>query len=158
MKKSFVFIFRQGPTRLSDEDQKQRTEEVRDWALEQIKQGRNLEPRVLGDESYRLEEDAHNQSDDGTVVALNFIEATDINEAVSIARHIPACVMASGSKCDPGWIHAARNRDSSISFAAPWACVLRSKGDYESSSFFADRRTVVCSATHRYGYCRSTKQ
>jgi hypothetical protein len=89
LKKSFVFIFRQGPTRLSDEDQKQRTEEVRDWALEQIKQGRNLEPRVLGDESYRLEEDARNQSDDGTVVALNFIEATDITEAVSIAKTHP---------------------------------------------------------------------
>jgi hypothetical protein len=89
MKKSFVFIFRQGPTRLSDEEQKQRTEEVRGWALEQIKQGRNLEPRVLGDESYRLVEDARNQSDDGTVVALNFIEATDITEAVSIAKTHP---------------------------------------------------------------------
>jgi hypothetical protein len=53
MKKSFVFIFRQGPARLSDEEQKQRTEEVRGWALEQIKQGRNLEPRILGDECYR---------------------------------------------------------------------------------------------------------
>jgi hypothetical protein len=89
MKKSFVFIFRQGPARLSDEEQKQRTEEVRGWALEQIKQGRNLEPRILGDESYRLGEDARNKSDDGTVVALNFIEATDIREAVSIAKTHP---------------------------------------------------------------------
>ena len=89
MKKSFVFIFRQGPTRLSDEEQKQRTEEVRGWAFEQIKQGCNLEPRILGDESYRLGEDARNRSDDGTVVALNFIEATDISEAVSIAKTHP---------------------------------------------------------------------
>src|SRR5215813_936804 len=89
MKKSFVFIFRQGPTRLSDEEQKQRTEEVRGWALEQIKHGRNLEPRILGDESYRLGEDARNERDDGTIVALNFIEATDISEAVSIAKTHP---------------------------------------------------------------------
>ena len=83
MKKSFVFIFRQGRTRLTDEEQKQRTEEVRGWALEQIKQGRNLGPRILGEESYRLVEDARNYGDDGTAVALNFIEATDIHEAVS---------------------------------------------------------------------------
>ena len=89
MKKSFVFIFRQGATRLTDEEQKQRTEEVRDWALEQIKQGRNLEPCILGEQSYQLAEDARNKGDDGTVVALNFIEATDINEAVSIAKTHP---------------------------------------------------------------------
>ena len=89
MKKSFVFIFRQGPTRLSDEEQKQRTEEVRGWAIEPIKHGRNLEPRILGDESYRLGEDARNKSDDGTVVALNFIEAIDISDAVDIANPHP---------------------------------------------------------------------
>ena len=89
MKKNFVFIFRQGPTRLSDEEQKQRTQEVRGWALEQMKQSRNLEPRILGDESYRLGEDARNKGDDGIVVALNFIEATDISEAVSIAKTHP---------------------------------------------------------------------
>jgi len=89
MKKHFVFIFRQGPARFSDEEQERRTEEVRHWALEQIKQGRNLEPRILGDESYRLGEDAPNKGDDGIVVALNFIEATDISEAVSIARTHP---------------------------------------------------------------------
>jgi hypothetical protein len=88
MEKHFVFIFRQGPARFSDEEQERRTEEVRHWALEQIKQGRNLEPRILGDESYRLGEDAR-QGDDGIVVALNFIEATDISEAISIARTHP---------------------------------------------------------------------
>ena len=89
MKKSFVFIFRQGPIRLTDEEQKQRTEEVRDWALEQIKQGRNLEPCILGEESYLLAEDAPNGGDDGTVAALNFIEATDIREAANIAKTHP---------------------------------------------------------------------
>src|SRR5215813_6908403 len=89
MKKSFVFIFRQAPTGLSEEEQKQRTEEVRGWALEQIKHGRNLEPRILGDESYRLGEDARNKVDDGTIVALNFIAATDISEAVSIVKAHP---------------------------------------------------------------------
>ena|SRR5215831_7635059 len=89
MKKHFVFIFRQGPARFSDEEQERRTEEVRHWALEQIKQGRNLEPRTLGDESHRLGEDARNEGGGGIVVALNFIEATDISEAVSIAKTHP---------------------------------------------------------------------
>src|SRR5215470_17167587 len=89
MKKHFVFIFRQGPARFSDEEQERRTEEVRHWALEQIKQGRNLEPRILGDESYRLGEDAGNKRDDAIVIALSFIEATDISEAVGIARTHP---------------------------------------------------------------------
>ena len=88
MKKSFVFIFRQGSRKLSDEEQKRRTEEVRTWALEQIKQGRNLEPRVLSADTFRLGEGA--DSDSGApVIALNFIEAADLNEATSIAQTHP---------------------------------------------------------------------
>jgi hypothetical protein len=89
MKGRFVFIFRQGSRRLSNEEQKRRTEEVRAWALEQNKQGRNLEPRVLGEESQRLGEAAGNQGTDGLVVALNFIEAADLGEAVRIAETHP---------------------------------------------------------------------
>jgi hypothetical protein len=89
MRKTFVFIFRQGSRTLSAEEQKQRTEEVRAWALEQIKQGRNLEPRVLGNESYRLGEQTSEDKGDGVVIALNFIEANDLAEAVSIAKTHP---------------------------------------------------------------------
>ena len=48
MKKPFVFIFHNGSRKLSEEEEKRRTGEVRSWALHQIKEGRGLEPRMLG--------------------------------------------------------------------------------------------------------------
>ena len=88
MKGSFVFIFRQGSRKLSEEEQKRRTEEVRTWALGQIKQGRKLEPRVLSPDTSRLGEGA--DSDSGApIVALNFIEAADLNDAIGIAKTHP---------------------------------------------------------------------
>ena len=88
MGQSFVFIFRQGIRKLSEEENKQRTEEVRGWALEQLKKNRNFEPRVLGDEGQRLgNEPAH--ANDGNVIALNFIEATNFEEALQIAKSHP---------------------------------------------------------------------
>lgn len=54
MKESFVFIFRQGSRKLIEEEQRRRTEEVRNWALRQIEENRGLDPRVLGQESARL--------------------------------------------------------------------------------------------------------
>jgi len=47
MKGTFVLIFRKEQRELSDKEQQQRTEEVRAWVMQQIKDGRNLEPRVL---------------------------------------------------------------------------------------------------------------
>src|SRR4030095_2942473 len=88
MKSGFVFIFRQGHKTLSEDEQKRRTEEVRVWALQQIKDGRGLEPRVLGDQSIRLGDSAGAVSD-GVVIALNFIQATDFDEAVNIAKTHP---------------------------------------------------------------------
>jgi hypothetical protein len=88
MKAGFVFIFRQGRKPLSEDEQKRRTEEVRAWALQQIKDGRGLEPRVLGDQSIRLGDSAGATSD-GAVIALNFIQATDFDEAVNIAKTHP---------------------------------------------------------------------
>jgi hypothetical protein len=89
MKGSFVFIFRQGSRKLSEEEQKRRTEEVRAWALEQLKDGRNFDPRVLGDESYRLEDGTAGANSDGPVIAFNFIEANDFSEAVELAKTHP---------------------------------------------------------------------
>src|SRR5215831_18187696 len=80
MARSFVFIFRQGSRKLAEDEQKQRTEEVREWALKQVKDGRGLDPRILGEESLRL--------GDGSI-AINFIEATDFSDAVKIAESHP---------------------------------------------------------------------
>jgi hypothetical protein len=88
MKPGFVLIFRQDTKTLSEDEQKRRTEEVRAWALQQIKEGRGLEPRVLGDQSIRLGDSAGAASD-GAVIALNFIQATDFDEAVNIAKTHP---------------------------------------------------------------------
>jgi hypothetical protein len=46
MNGTFVLIFRKEQRKLSDEEQQQRTEEVRAWAMQQIKDGRNLEGKV----------------------------------------------------------------------------------------------------------------
>jgi hypothetical protein len=89
MRKSFVFIFRQGARVLSKEEQERRTVEVQAWATQQIKDGRNLDPRILGDEIYRAEDDNASPKTAGSVIALNFIEATDFAEAQKIARAHP---------------------------------------------------------------------
>jgi len=89
VKESFVFIFRKGVRKLSEDEQKRRTEEVRAWALQQIADHRGLEPRVLDDESVRVGDNPANGINDGLVIALNFIEAKDFNEAVAIAKTHP---------------------------------------------------------------------
>jgi hypothetical protein len=89
MKESFVFIFRQGTRTLTEEEQKRRTEDVRDWAIKHINDGHGLDPRVLDNKSYRLGDDAPDADSDGQVIALNFIEATDFEDAVTIAKTHP---------------------------------------------------------------------
>src|SRR5262245_33933511 len=49
------------------------------WALQQIKEGRGLEPRILGDESVRLEGTSAS-ANDPLVIAVNFIEAAGFSE------------------------------------------------------------------------------
>ena len=88
MKKSFVFIFGQGSKTLSEVEQKRRTEGVRAWALQQ-QQDRNFEPRILGAESEQLGDRADSVTNERPVIALNFIEARDFNEAVQIAQTHP---------------------------------------------------------------------
>jgi hypothetical protein len=50
---------------------------------------RPFDPRVLGDESLRLDDGAATGNADGHVIALNFIEATSFSEAVKIAKTHP---------------------------------------------------------------------
>jgi hypothetical protein len=90
MKESFVLIFRQGRKQLTEEEQKRRTEEVRRWAIQHINDGHGLDPRVLDDGSRRLgDERPTGAHDDGPVIALNFIDATDFDDAVRVANTHP---------------------------------------------------------------------
>jgi hypothetical protein len=95
MNQSCVCIFRQGSSILSAAEQKRRIEAVRTWALDHVKQGRNVAPRVLGHARVRLGEHGGRKSSEDRVVALNVIEANDLDEAVSRERRpILACVTA----------------------------------------------------------------
>jgi len=48
--KKFVFIFRRGSRELTEEEQAQRTNEVRTWVAQQQKDGCNFDPRILADD------------------------------------------------------------------------------------------------------------
>jgi hypothetical protein len=89
MMQSFVFIFRQGSRTLSEEEQKRRTEDVRDWATKHVSDGHGLDPRVLDNASDHLGDDAAQVDHDRTVIALNFIAAEDFDDAVRIAKTHP---------------------------------------------------------------------
>jgi len=87
--KEFVFIFRTSKRVLSEEEQEQR----RDWALALREGGRKLDPRILGEESYRVTEDgvknATSPGGEVPVAAILFIEAADFNEALTLAKTHP---------------------------------------------------------------------
>lgn len=91
--KQFVLLFRQSPTRLSEAEQKRRAEEVRAWALQQNDDGRKLDPRILGQENYRVGPDGKGspvgETGDGLLVAITFLEAREFAEAVRIADSHP---------------------------------------------------------------------
>ena len=91
--KQFVLLFRQSPTRLSEAEQKRRVEEVRAWALRQNDDGRKLDPRILGQENYRVGPDGKGglvgETGDGPLIAITFLEARDFAEAVRIADSHP---------------------------------------------------------------------
>ena len=91
--KHFVLLFRQNPTRLSEAEQKRRVEEVRAWALRQNDDGRKLDPRILGQENYRVGPDGKGgpvgETGDGPLIAITFLEARDFAEAMRIADSHP---------------------------------------------------------------------
>ena len=100
MKEAFVLIFREGTRKLSEEEQKSRTEAVRDWALQQVRP-HNLDPRVLSDESRRLGDDFEENSHSRRVIALNFLEAEDFNHAIRIAQTHPGVQYGIGIEVRP---------------------------------------------------------
>src|SRR6266511_3625145 len=85
----FAFFFRQS-RQLSETEQKQRTAEVVAWVKQQISDGRKLAPRVLGQEHELVvsgeDRSAPSTNSAGTLVAINFLEAKDFEEAVKIAK------------------------------------------------------------------------
>src|SRR5262245_18741969 len=91
--KQFVLLFRQSPIRRSEAEQKRRAEEVRAWALRQYDDGRKLDPRILGQENYRVGPDGKGgpvgETGDGPLIAITFLEAPDFAEAVRIADSHP---------------------------------------------------------------------
>ena len=91
--KSFVFLFRQRGPQLSEADQKRRADEVRAWAQEQNRAGRNLDPRMLGEDSVHIgpvdKDDPSGATDGARLTAILFVEARDFDEAVSIAKTHP---------------------------------------------------------------------
>lgn len=91
--KQFVFLFQQGPTQLSEADQKRRADEVRAWALRQNSEGRKLDPRKLGDEHRWIGSDSEGDrgapARTGSLTAILFLEARDFAEAVEIAKTHP---------------------------------------------------------------------
>src|SRR5262245_59229061 len=92
--KHFVFLFRLNSKQLSEADQKRRAEEVRAWALRQNKEGRKLDPRILGAENHLISSHSKGnpvlQSGDGSLAAITFFEASDFTEAVKIAETHPS--------------------------------------------------------------------
>ena len=91
--KQYVFLFRQTTTQLSEEDQKRRAEEVRSWALRQNKEGRKLDPRIMGQENYRIGPDGKGgpigETGDEPLIAITFLEARDFAEALRVAETHP---------------------------------------------------------------------
>ena len=91
--KHFALIFRQHPTQLSEADQKRRAQEVREWALRQNSEGHKLDPRLLDAEIHQFEPESKRgsagNSDDGKLVAITFLEAHDVAEAMKIAQSHP---------------------------------------------------------------------
>jgi hypothetical protein len=91
--KPFVFIFRQGNRVLSGEEEARRATEVRTWALRQISEGRNLDPRLMASEYCLVSPEPENVHPlPGTAspaAAIVFFEASSFDEAVGIAKTHP---------------------------------------------------------------------
>ncbi len=91
--KQFTFIFRQGKRFLSPEEFNQRASEIRKWAITQATENRQLAPHILGDDGYQISLDGDAAPtppiSEGSVIAIIFLEATDLNSAVAIAKTHP---------------------------------------------------------------------
>ena len=88
--KQFVFIFRQGAKKLSQEELSRRNDEIRSWAISLTKEGYKLDPRALSQETYRIAPEGESGANGERLVTnLLFLEASDFDEAVKIAKSHP---------------------------------------------------------------------
>lgn len=90
--KQFVLLFRES-RELSATERKQAGEKVMAWAARQIAEHRQLDARILGDDSYFVpphgETSAGQTESAGRIVVAVFLQAADLNEAVKIAKAHP---------------------------------------------------------------------
>ena len=88
--KQFVFLFRKGPRKLSEAEDKRRGDEVKVWAARQVSEGRALDPRIFSQEVEYVDADGVSDPDgEWPLIAAVFLEAGDFAEAVRIAKAHP---------------------------------------------------------------------
>ncbi len=89
--KTFVILFRQGPSPLTDTDKQRRAEETAAWARHQNGAGHKLDPRILAPErAHHGPENSAAKADAWPITALLFLEARDLSEAAQAAESHPA--------------------------------------------------------------------
>lgn len=90
----YVIIFYQGAQPLTAADLKDRAAATRVWAATQNAAGHNLEPRILGPERQWCQPDGRvgptAPAENSLVTALLFLQASDLTQAVNVARSHPA--------------------------------------------------------------------
>lgn len=92
--KEFAFIFRQTPHQLTPEQQKQRAEEVRAWAVHLRDEGHQMSPQLLGAVSFLVSPDPTQSSSgwvpaEDPVVALLLIDFPSFEDAKKAAQSHP---------------------------------------------------------------------
>jgi hypothetical protein len=89
----YAFIFRQSNHPLTQEQQKRRAEEVRDWANHLRDQGHALDPHLLGRERYVAEPNGVKPSiaeaPADPVIAILIVDCANFDEAKNIALTHP---------------------------------------------------------------------
>jgi hypothetical protein len=92
--KEFAFIFRQTTFPMTPEQQKQRAEEVRDWAVHLREEGHKMNPYLVGTESFFVppaqapSSIAHRPGGD-PIIALLLIDFPSFEEAKKAAQSHP---------------------------------------------------------------------
>jgi hypothetical protein len=92
--KEFAFIFRQTPFPMTAEQQKQRAEDVRLWAVRLREEGHKLNPYLVGTESYFVPPAQSSSSNtrgagEDPVIALLLIDFPSFEEANKAAQSHP---------------------------------------------------------------------
>jgi hypothetical protein len=89
----YAFIFRQSNHPITQEQQKRRAQEVRDWALHLRDQGHTLEPHLLGTDRYVAQPNGTKPAGDEApadpVIAILIVDCANFDEAKKIALTHP---------------------------------------------------------------------